>query len=500
MSQVIRLQMKKLHVFMLKSFIGPFVATFFISMFVLIMQFLWRMIDDLVGKGLEFSVIAELLLYVAITLVPMALPLAVLLSSIMTFGSLGEHYELIALKSAGISLYRIMKPLIILIVLLTVMAFVFSNNVMPVANLKMYSLLYDIRRQKPEMSFKEGIFTNDLEGYSIKIDRINKNTGMMYNMLIYTHKDGTGNYEVTKADSGMMISDMNHDMMQLVLYNGHTYTDEGMKDAKARRTFPFRRLQFDKQTVMIELPGTDLKRTDENSFRSASLMLNLKQLTDTIKSAQQNLNQKKAGDAKRLLTTNFQKSKNTNPRQDSVLIERSRGVFSDPDSLYLSMDVEEQRRAMDYAVQYAREVKQRNQDDMYYYVGRQEGIIKNQLEWHRKFSLSFACFIFFFIGAPLGAIIRKGGLGMPVVVSVLLFIIYYIIDMMGIRSAKEAVISPEMGAWISAFILLPLGAVLTYKSVTDSEMMNTDAYKIFFEKIKKFFVKKKTKLEGQEDS
>ena len=500
MSQVIRLQMKKLHVFMLKSFIGPFVATFFISMFVLIMQFLWRMIDDLVGKGLEFSVIAELLLYVAITLVPMALPLAVLLSSIMTFGSLGEHYELIALKSAGISLYRIMKPLIILIVLLTVMAFVFSNNVMPVANLKMYSLLYDIRRQKPEMSFKEGIFTNDLEGYSIKIDRINKNTGMMYNMLIYTHKDGTGNYEVTKADSGMMISDMNHDMMQLVLYNGHTYTDEGMKDAKARRTFPFRRLQFDKQTVMIELPGTDLKRTDQNSFRSASLMLNLKQLTDTIKSAQQNLNQKKAGDAKRLLTTNFQKSKNTNPRQDSVLIEKSRGVFSDPDSLYLSMDVEEQRRAMDYAVQYAREVKQRNQDDMYYYVGRQEGIIKNQLEWHRKFSLSFACFIFFFIGAPLGAIIRKGGLGMPVVVSVLLFIIYYIIDMMGIRSAKEAVISPEMGAWISAFILFPLGAVLTYKSVTDSEMMNTDAYKIFFEKIKKFFVKKKTKLEGQEDS
>ncbi len=500
MSQVIRLQMKKLHVFMLKSFIGPFVATFFISMFVLIMQFLWRMIDDLVGKGLEFSVIAELLLYVAITLVPMALPLAVLLSSIMTFGSLGEHYELIALKSAGISLYRIMKPLIILIVLLTVMAFVFSNNVMPVANLKMYSLLYDIRRQKPEMSFKEGIFTNDLEGYSIKIDRINKNTGMMYNMLIYTHKDGTGNYEVTKADSGMMISDMNHDMMQLVLYNGHTYTDEGMKDAKARRTFPFRRLQFDKQTVMIELPGTDLKRTDENSFRSASLMLNLKQLTDTIKSAQQNLNQKKAGDAKRLLTTNFQKSKNTNPRQDSVLIEKSRGVFSDPDSLYLSMDVEEQRRAMDYAVQYAREVKQRNQDDMYYYVGRQEGILIYQLEWHRKFSLSFACFIFFFIGAPLGAIIRKGGLGMPVVVSVLLFIIYYIIDMMGIRSAKEAVISPEMGAWISAFILLPLGAVLTYKSVTDSEMMNTDAYKIFFEKIKKFFVKKKTKLEGQEDS
>lgn len=479
--------MKKLHIFMLKSFIGPFVATFFISMFVLIMQFLWRMIDDLVGKGLDFSVIAELLFYVAITLVPMALPLAILLSSIMTFGSLGEHYELIALKSAGISLYRIMKPLIFLIVLLTVLAFVFSNNVMPVANLKMYSFLYDIRRQKPEMSFKEGIFTNDLEGYSIKIDRIDKSSGMMYNMLIYTHKEGTGNYEVTKADSGMMISDLDRNVMRLVLFNGHTYTDEGMRDAKSRKTFPFRKLQFDRQMVTIDLPGTDLKRTDENSFRSASAMMNLKQLADTIDSARKSLNQRKAGDAKRLLATNFQKSKNTNPRQDSVLVEKSRGIFSDPDSLYRSMDVEEQRQAMDYAVQYAREVKQKSQDDMFYYVGRQEGIIKNQLEWNRKFSLSFACFIFFFIGAPLGAIIRKGGLGMPVVVSVLLFIIYYIIDMMGVRSAKEAVISPEMGAWVSAFILLPLGAILTYKSVTDSEMMNTDAYKAFFEKVRIFF-------------
>ena len=200
---------------MLKSFIGPFVATFFISMFVLIMQFLWRMIDEIVGKGLEFTVIAELLIYVATTLVPMALPLAVLLSSIMTFGSLGENYELIALKSAGISLYRIMKPLIILIICLTVFAFVFSNNILPVAHLKFYSLLYDIRKQEPEMSFKEGIFTNDLEGYSIKIDKINKETGMMYNMLIYEHKDGSGNYDVTKADSGMMISDAKSNLMEL---------------------------------------------------------------------------------------------------------------------------------------------------------------------------------------------------------------------------------------------------------------------------------------------
>ena len=178
-------------------------------------------------------------------------------------------------------------------------------------------------------------------------------------------------------------------------------------------------------------------------------------------------------------------------QQDSILLEKSRGHYSNPDSLFLSFDPEDRQRAVSNALQYAREVKQRNQDDYHYYIARQEEVIKNRLEWHRKFSLSFACFIFFFIGAPLGAIIRKGGLGMPVVVSVLLFIIYYIIDMMGIRSAKEAVISPITGAWISAFILFPLGAILTYKSVTDSEMMNTEAYTKVFKKMVALFKKKK---------
>lgn len=475
---------------MLKSFAGPFVATFFISMFVLLMQALWRMIDDIVGKGLETSVIAEFLFYVAVTLVPMALPLAVLLASIMTFGSLGENYELIALKSAGISLFRIMKPLIILILFLTALAFVFSNNVLPVANLKMNTLGYDIRRQKPEMTFKEGIFTNDLEGYSIKVDRIDKNTGMMYNILIYNHKDGHGNYEVTKADSGKMKTDVKSNAMELTLYNGHTYTDEGMQKASARKTFPFRRLKFDQETVLIDLPDSDFKRTDEDAFRSHALMLNLEQLQYRIDSIQTFLKTRKAGDARRLLSSNYQKSKSPNPQQDSILVEKSKEMYSNPDSLFLTYDVEEQQRAVSAALQYAREVKQRTQDNIQYYTAQQEQVIRNQLEWHRKFSLSFACFIFFFIGAPLGAIIRKGGLGMPVVVSIFLFIVYYIIDMMGIRSAREAVIVPQLGAWISSLVLLPLGVILTYKSVTDSEMMSTDAYSNFFKKITSFFKKK----------
>lgn len=478
---------------MLKSFSGPFVATLFISMFVLIMQFLWRQIDEIVGKGLDFSVIAELLFYASVTLLPMALPLAVLLSSIMTFGNLGENYELIALKAAGISLFRIMRPLIVCVVLLALFAFFFSNNVLPVANLKFYSLLYDVKKQKPEMSFKEGIFSNDLEGYSIKIDRINKETGMMYGMLIYTHKEGTGNYEVTKADSGMMNTDAKHNTMELVLYHGHTYTDDGVKSSASRQRFPFRRVSFDKQIMMLELPGTDFKRTEEDGFRSHSLMLNINQLNYSIDSIQRTLHVKKENVARRMLSANYLKSKSSSPERDSVFMVEAQGMINSVDSLYRSYDAEEQKRAVDNALQYAREVKQRTQDDMSYYLAGEENVRKHKTEWHEKFTWAFACIVFFFIGAPLGAIIRKGGLGMPVVVSTLLFIAYYIIFMMGKRSAREGVIDPWIGMWIATGIMLVLGIFLTYKSVTDSEMLSSEAYINFFKKIRAFFQSKKNK-------
>lgn len=483
--------MKKLHLFMLKSFTGPFIATFFISMFVLLMQMLWRYIDELVGKGLDFSVIAELLFYFSITLIPMALPLAVLLSSIMTFGTLGENYELIALKSAGISLYRIMYPLIILIVLLTISAFLFSNHILPYANMKAANLLYDIKRHKPELSFKEGVFTNDLEGYSIKIDKINKKTGMMYNMLIYNHKTVPGtNYEVTKADSGMMINNPNNTFMELVLYHGHTYTDEGLKpNSSNRKTFPFRRLKFDKQTVLIELPGSELKRRDEDFV--TSIMLNLNQLQYTIDSLQNKLNNQKQEEAKRLLAVNYERTKASNLKKDSIYRQETIGKKQDIDSLFHTYDAEEQKRATENALQYARDVKMGMQGNLNFYLKQEEQIRKNQIEWHKKFTLSFACVIFFFIGAPLGGIIRKGGLGMPVVVSVLLFIIYYVISMIGERAAKEGVIPVWFGAWLSSFILLPFGILLTYKSVTDSEIMNGEAYMNFFKKINAFFKRRK---------
>lgn len=475
---------------MLKSFVGPFVATFFISMFVLLMQFLWMNIDEIIGKGLAFSIIAELLLYVSATLVSMALPLAVLLSSIMTFGNLGENYELIALKSAGISLYRIMYPLIVAVVFLSIIAFVFSNNILPVAYLKAQSLMFDIKRHKPEMSFNEGVFTNDLEGYSIKVDKINKKTGMMYKMLIYNHTKIPGNYEVTRADSGIMNSSHGN-YLELTLFHGNTYTDEGMEPIK-RKTFPFRRLKFNKQSVLIELPGNDLKRTDEELFKNGSAkMLNVNQLRYTIDSLNRSLEEKKITEARRMLATSYMKSRNRNLERDSILRMQTQDQVVSIDSLYSTYDAEEKQRSIDNALRYARELKQELQNESYFYESREDSMKNHLAIWHEKFTLSFACFIFFFIGAPLGGIIRKGGLGMPVIVSVFLFIVYYIISMIGKRSAVEDVMPIWFGLWLSSFVMLPLGIVLTYKSVTDSEVMNMDAYTGFYKKIKHFFKKKK---------
>lgn len=475
---------------MLKSFTGPFVATFFISMFVLIMQFLWRYIDDLVGKGLEGSVISQLLFYVSLTLVPMGLPLAVLLASIMTFGSMGENYELTALKAAGISLYRIMKPLIFLIVAITIAAFFFSNNVLPYANLKAGSLLYDIKKQKPELSLKEGVFINDIDKYSIKVDRIDKESGMMYDMLIYNHSGQSKNYETTIADSGMMNADKTGRFMEVKLYKGITYTDEGVK-TRNNATYPFRRVAFEEQFFVIPLSGNDLQRTDEDLFKNGYNMLNITQLERATDSLTLKLNSKKRDISNRLLTDNYLTKKERSSWRDSVIQVETRGQVRNLDSLYATFDVMERKDAVEKALRLARDAKQFHSNDLSINARDEEIIRKHNIEWHRKFTLSFACFIFFFIGAPLGGIIRKGGLGMPVVVSIFLFIVYYIIWMMGERAAREGALEPWQGMWISSLILLPLGAVLTYTAMTDSAVMSSEAYINFIKKMAGFFKKKK---------
>ena len=482
--------MKRLHLFMLKSFIGPFVATFFISMFVLIMQFLWRYIDDLVGKGLEWGVIIQLIFYVSMTLVPMGLPLAVLLASIMTFGSLGENYELTALKAAGISLYRIMQPLIVLIVVLTIAAFFFSNDVLPYANLKTQTLFYDIQKKKPELSLKEGVFVNDIDTYSIKVNRIDKENGMMYGVLIYNHSAANRNYEVTIADSGIMETSPKGNYMEVELYNGATYTDEGAKTRNSKN-FPFQRIHFSKQSFAIPLADNELKRSDEDMFKDSYRMKNIRQLEKDVDSLTTSLQRDKKREAKRLLDNNYVRQRVRMMKRDSLLWRENAGVELHLDSLYATMDAEEQKEIVNKALQFARDAKHSQYMERQRFERQEEIIRRHDIEWHRKFTLSFACFIFVFIGAPLGGIIRKGGLGAPVVVSIFLFIVYYIIWMMGERAAREGALEPWQGMWISSVLLLPLGGVLTYMIMTDSSVMSSEAYINFIKKIVGYFKKEK---------
>ncbi|BAX79267.1 LptF/LptG family permease [Labilibaculum antarcticum] len=474
--------MKRLHSFILKSFLGPLAFTFFICMFVLLMQFLWRYIDELVGKGLEWTIIAEFLFYVSATLVPMALPLAILLASIMTFGNMGENYELTAMKAAGISLQRIMKPLIILIILISLGAFYFSNYIMPVASLKTTTLLIDIKKQNPELILKEGIFTNDLPKFSVKVGEIDKNTGMMYNLLIYDHRENLGNTDVTIADSGTMVTSKDKLTLNLTLYSGNIYQEVKQKPRNRNKNHPSRRIKFQVFKQNISLPGTDLKRSDENRYKNSYRMLNLKQLDQQEDTLKFKLDEDKHIFAKSLSSKYFQKEPR-NLLQDSVKSVLVKQKILDADSLFSNLSLLKRQTTISYALDKGRKTREtisRKNNELSAQVKWQR---KFTNEWHRKFTLPFACFIFFFIGAPLGAIIRKGGLGMPVIVSILFFIIYYIISMTAERFSKELVIEPVWGMWMSSLVVLPLGIILTYKATTDSSVFNIENYIDFFKKI-----------------
>ncbi len=516
--------MKRLHIFILKSYLGPLVATFFISMFILLMQFLWKYIDELVGKGLETSIIAELLLYVSATLVPMALPLAILLASIMTFGNIGENYELIALKAAGISLFRVMYPLITLTVFMTLFAFFFSNNVLPVATLKARVLLYDINNQKPEFSIREGVFTN-LEGYSIKVANINKKTGMMYDLIIYNHsKTSTANNEVTIADSGKIIVDDKRGITEFILFNGSVYTELRGR-GKKRNNYPFRRVYYGEQRMNVYTAKDDMKRTDESLFANSYRMLNIQQLEYATDSLEKRLFQKHISFAnnairdsyfkhspvhsirmsnKRMIELEAKKKKKSEEKKEKEYHKKPYGKRHSGkkqnmenksmreipvvkgsycvDSLFRTMLIGQKVITLDKALGNARRINTKIQVEKSQQETQMELIRRHIIEWHKKFTLSFACFIFFFIGAPLGSIIRKGGLGTPVVISVVFFIIYYVISMIGERSAREGVMTPFGGMWLSTFILLPIGISLTWQAVSDSSLLNSDLYINFFRK------------------
>jgi lipopolysaccharide export system permease protein len=471
--------MKKIHLLVLKSYIGPFILTFFLSIFILLMQFLWKYIDDLVGKGIEWNVITELMFFASTTFIPMALPLAILLSSIMTLGNLGERYELVALKASGISLLRTLMPMIIFTIIISISAFMFSNYVLPIANLKMRTLLHDVRNLRPEMSLKEGIFNSEIEGYIIKVDKKNKKTRMLYGVTLYDHTGDVGNNSVTLADSGQLKMSTDQRYLLMTLYNGKHYEEVSEKnEQRPERYYPFRRDIFEKQIVYIEMEGFKLKRSDKDLYKDHYEMLNIKQLENAIDSLKKEYKNYSTKFNSRFSQMNFFKIEKRN--FDSLMIA---APTVNIDTVFNKFTLAKKTKTISTAMDYARNAKgfiDLNQEDFKY---KNETFRRHEIEWHRKFTLAVACLVLFFIGAPLGAIIRKGGLGMPSVVSVVFFIIYYLISIYGEKSVREGIITSASGMWLSTMILFPLGLFLTYKAASDSQILNIDSYTNFFKKI-----------------
>lgn len=486
--------MKRLHRFVLKSFFGPFLMTFFICVFILLMQFLWKYIDEFVGKGLDWNVVVELLVYASLALVPMAFPLAMLLASIMTFGNLGENYELVAMKASGISLFRIMKPILFFAIFLTAFAFYFSNNILPKTNLKFGAVMYSVRQQKPEMVITEGVFTNDIDGYSIKIERKSRTSNMMYGIMIYDHTAGNGNISVTVADSGYLEISDDKKLMIMTLFNGENSLDEEATSRNDDR-HEFSRNWFAKQVITVPLRGFDFKRADENLFRNQYKMMNLGQLEYAEDSLYTEYNE----EVRDFMTqTSYNSKLNESALQLSFINDsiNSYQPFEDKIDnplleLYNKMDLFDRITILSNALEAARANKQWIDRKVFQLYTEKIAVNKYTMEKYKKFSWPFACLIFFFIGAPLGAIIRKGGLGMPVVVSIFMFITYYIVTISGEKFAREDMWHMFNGMWFSTYIFLPLGFFLTYKAANDSGIMNIETYQYRLKQFFRFFLFKK---------
>lgn len=471
------------------------IMTFFIVMFILVMQFMWRYIDELVGKGLTFGVICELMMYAAATLIPMGLPLATLLASIMTMGNMGENYELLALKSAGISLPNIMKPLFWVVLVVSIASFFVSNNLVPYATQKIYSIIYDIRQQKQTMEFKDGIFFNGIENMSIRVSKQDAQTRLLTDVLIYDNRKINGDMTTTVADSGYINLSEDKRFLLVTLYNGETYEETRSHNWSRENTF--RHHTFESQRGIIPLEGFDFQRSDESLFGSSSRSQNIKELTRGIDSLELANSRSISRSYEPLLRTSLFPLM---PQlgQDSIPIEKYDRVLAANDSLS-TLSTRDLRGLYGTALGKARTAKSNHSFDEKVSKSTLTSLYLFQVEWHRKLSVPVSVMIFFLIGAPLGAIIRKGGLGTPIVVSVLFFVVYYIVSITGEKMAREGTWASSSGMWISTLILLPIAVYLTYKATNDSNLLNSEWYYAQYKKVSEFVVKTKNDFKNKKN-
>ncbi len=457
-----------------------FIGTFFICLFIFMMQFLWRYVDELVGKGLEMSVMAQFFFYSALTLVPVSLPLAVLLASLITFGNFGERYELLAMKAAGISLLKIMRPLAFFVCGIVGVSFYFQNVVGPIAQAKLGTLILSMKQKSPELDIPEGVFYSEIKDYNLKVAKKNRKTGMLYDVLIYSMKDGFEKARIIYADSGRLEMTADKQHLWLHLYSGDLFENLKAQSMKSENV-PYRREEFREKHTIIEF-NSDFNMVDGEIMGKQSSAKDMAKLQSSIDSMTV------VGDSigrqyyKEVSEGTFRPSYGLT-KEDTVKIEKADIHEYNVDSLYEVASLTQKQKVISSAVSRAENVASDLGFKKFTMENNDYSIRKHKTEWHKKITISLSCLLFFFIGAPLGGIIRKGGLGMPVIVSVLVFIIYYIIDNTGYKMARDGKWVVWMGMWTSSAVLAPLGIFLTYKSNKDSVVLNADAYINWFKKI-----------------
>lgn len=466
---------KKLDKLILRAFIGPFIATFFITLFVLVLQFFWLYIDDIVGKGVDLITIGKLMTYVAATVVPMALPLAILLSSIMTFGNLGESFELVAIKSAGIPLLRFMRPLFVVTLLLCGLAFLFNNNVIPVANLKMQTLKYDIIVSKPAFDIKEGVFYDKIEGYVIKIGKKEKDDSTIRKVVIYEQ-----NYSLQDnmliAESGIMRISPDKKFLELNLKDGWRYSESGQR---LTTNTEFTRLGFKEYKKVMDLSSFALNKTDDSLFKNNYQMLSLRQLeksVDSLEKVSNNYRKKSQEDFK--IFMQFPRYIDSAGWGKPAVIRGKQKNFSDllPDTA--------RRVVMDRTASTINSLRANTESNALLFETQRKDLRFHLIAWHEKFSMALACMVLFLIGAPLGSIIRKGGIGTPLVFAVIFFVVFFLLNNFGKKFVKEDVMLPMYGMWLATFALLPIGMFLIYKAMHDSQLFNAEYYYRFLRRMR----------------
>ena len=470
-------RIKTLYFFLIKTFLPLLLVMFSVCLFILLMQFIWKYVEDMVGKGVEVKVLIELFAYAALWLVPLGLPLAILLASLMTFGNLGEHFELLAIKSAGISLVRIMKPLIILIAIIAVIDFVFQNHIAPKAQGKLWTIVWSLRQKSPELDIPEGSFFKEITNYNLLVQKKGSN-GLLLDMTIYDFSQGNDNAVVIIADSGRLKMSDDKKYLVLTLFSGEQFRNMPMQQSYRRppEQIPYERESFSYRQILIPF-DSNFNMADESFMQNRDITKSTMELITFIDSARV-VNDSIMRQESHPFINRVYAGAITQQNYGQPYVSRRDTVYkTDFEKYFTQATLENKIQTLEAAKSKAQSI-----NDNYTFRQMDQAQMKkefrgHQIELHQRFSYSLACLLFFFIGAPLGAIIRKGGLGVPAVLSVFIFILYYTVNLFGVKMARQGVWPVGQGMWLSTFMLVSMGAFFTYKAVNDSVMINPDSWK-----------------------